>query len=214
MAVAIGRNNQANSADPDSQNYCQPGVQATSDDATWLEISGFKRSITFYKREGGQWCYYCQFSMTSDTASYEPTVRTLLDNDDICAGRTSSSTHPTTYLASLPAADAVFEAAYLASQGGDLIRSTQRACANMRTQPSMSTACIALSTEGSAATATSYFPVSVRRTHDHWMCTPHVHAQRMCMHSACACACACTCPGLLHARVLRDANPDPDLALP
>ena len=186
MAVAIGRNNQANSADPDSQNYCQPGVQATSDDATWLEISGFKRSITFYKREGGQWCYYCQFSMTSDTASYEPTVRTLLDNDDICAGRTSSSTHPTTYLASLPAADAVFEAAYLASQGGDLIRSTQRACANMRTQPSMSTACIALSTEGSAATATSYFPVSVRRTHDYWMCTPHVHvhvhAQRMCMH--------------------------------
>lgn len=167
MAVAIGRNNQANSRDPNSDNYCYPGIQATSSIATENEISGFKRSITFYKREGGQWCYYCQFSMTSDTASYEPTVRTLLDNDDICAGRSSSSTHPTTYLASLPAADAVFEAAYLSSQGGDLIRATQRACANMRTQPSMSTACIALSTEGSAATATSYFPVSVCCTQDY-----------------------------------------------
>ena len=131
MAVAIGRNNQANSRDPNSDNYCYPGIQATSSIATENEISGFKRSITFYKREGGLWCYYCQFSMTSDTASYEPTVRTLLDNDDICAGRTSSSMHPTTYLASLPAADAVFEAAYLAGQGGDLIRATQRACANM-----------------------------------------------------------------------------------
>lgn len=167
MAVAIGRNNQANSGDPDSQNYCYPGVHATSHDATWGEISGFKRSITFYKREGGQWCYYCQFSMTSDTASYEPTIRTLLGNDDICAGRSSSSTQPTTYLASLPAADAIFEAAYLASQGGDLIRETQRACANMRTQPSMSTACMALSTEGGAATATSYFPVSVCCTQDY-----------------------------------------------
>ena len=131
MAVAIGRENSANSRDPNAQNYCQPGVQATADDATWGEISGFKRSITFYKREGGQWCYYCQFSMTTDTAAYEPTLRTLLDNDGICAGRSSSSTHPTTYSPSLPAADAVFEAAYLAGQGGDLIRATQRACANM-----------------------------------------------------------------------------------
>ena len=177
MAVAIGRNSRANAADPDSQNYCQPGVMATSSSATEREISGFKRSITFYKREGGQWCYYCQFSMTTDTASYEPTVRTLLDNNDICAGRSSSSTHPTTYMASLPAADAVFEAAYLASQGSDLIKATQRACANMRTQPSMSTACIALSTEGGAAAATSYFPVSVRRTRDYCMCTLHAHTQ-------------------------------------
>ena len=131
MAVAIGRENAANARDPNAQNYCQPGVQATADDATWGEISGFKRSITFYKREGGRWCYYCQFSMTSDTAAYEPTLRTLLENEGICAGRSSSSTHPTTYSSSLPAADAVFEAAYLAGQGGDLIRATQRACANM-----------------------------------------------------------------------------------
>lgn len=167
MAVAIGRENSANARDPNAQNYCQPGVQATADDATWGEISGFKRSVTFYKREGGQWCYYCQFSMTTDTAAYEPTLRTLLDNDGICAGRSSSSTHPTTYSPSLPAADAVFEAAYLAGQGGDLIRATQRACANMRTQPSMSTACMALPTEGGAATATSYFPVSVCCTSDY-----------------------------------------------
>ena len=46
MAVAIGRQNQANSRDPNAQNYCQPGVQATADDATWGEISGFKRSVT------------------------------------------------------------------------------------------------------------------------------------------------------------------------
>ena len=56
MAVAIGRDNQATS----NQNYCQPGIMATADDATWGEISGFKRSVTFYKREAGQWCYYCQ----------------------------------------------------------------------------------------------------------------------------------------------------------
>ena len=128
MAVAIGRNNQASTTNP---NYCYPGIMAAADDATWTEISGFKRSVAFYKREGGQWCYYCQFSMTTDTAAYEPTLRTLLDNDGICAGRSSSSTHPTTYSPSLPAADAVFEAAYLAGQGGDLIRATQRACANM-----------------------------------------------------------------------------------
>ena len=42
---------------------------------------------------------------------------------------------------------------------------------NQRTQPSMSTACMALPTEGGAATATSYFPVSVRHTPE----LPHAH---------------------------------------
>ena len=128
MAVAIGRNNQASTTNP---NYCYPGIMAAADDATWTEISGFKRSVAFYKREGGQWCYYCQFSMTTDTSAYEPTVRTLLDNDDICA-HGSGTTTLTTYPASLPAADGVFEGAYLSSQAGDLIRGTQRACANVR----------------------------------------------------------------------------------
>jgi len=170
MAVAIGRDNQATS----NQNYCQPGIMATADDATWGEISGFKRSVTFYKREAGQWCYYCQFSMTSDTASYEPTVRTLLDNDDICAGRSSisTSTRLTTYPSNMPAGDTIFQAAYLANQGGDLIMGTQRACVNMRTQPSMSTACIEIAADGAATTAatttaTTYFPVSVCCTHDY-----------------------------------------------
>ena len=48
MAVAIGRENSANARDPNAQNYCQPGVQATADDATWGEISGFKRPVTFF----------------------------------------------------------------------------------------------------------------------------------------------------------------------
>ena len=43
MAVAIGRQNQANSRDPNAQNYCQPGVQATADDATWGEMGRSRR---------------------------------------------------------------------------------------------------------------------------------------------------------------------------
>ena len=49
MVVAIGRNNQAYA----NQNYCYDGVMATGNDDVWQEISGYKRSITFYKREGG-----------------------------------------------------------------------------------------------------------------------------------------------------------------
>ena len=54
MVVAIGRDNQATF----NSNYCNPGVMVDADDATWGEISGYKRSITFYKREGGTWCYF------------------------------------------------------------------------------------------------------------------------------------------------------------
>lgn len=168
MVVAIGRNNQAYA----NQNYCYDGVMATGNDDVWQEISGYKRSITFYKREGGVWCYYCQFSMTSNTNDYEPTVRTLLDST-VCphssgadAGEGST---PTTYPGTMPTADDVFQQAYLSDPNGDLIKVTQRACANMRNEPSMSTACIALSPHGSGVgvVATEYFPVSVCCTSDY-----------------------------------------------
>ena len=134
MVVAIGRENQANY----NNNYCQPGVMVDADDDAWTQISGYKRSITFYKREHGTWCYYCQFSMTSDTSAYEPTIRTLLDTT-VCAHSadaaaaaavaTPTATTAAEYPATMPEGDDTFVQAYLANPNGDLIQTTQRACA-------------------------------------------------------------------------------------
>lgn len=155
--VAIGRSNQAYA----NSNFCNDGVMSKDDDATWTEISGFKRSITFYKREAGAWCYYCQFSMTTDQSSFLPTVRTLLDTS-VCGG---SAAEAAAYPSTMPAGDALFEATYLADPDADLIRATHSSCANMRDEPSMSTACMALDPHGGGGA--SYFAVSVCCTSDY-----------------------------------------------
>jgi len=167
MVVALGRTSQAYA----DQNYCYDGVMSMANDNVWGEVSGYKRAVTFYKREGGVWCYYCQYSMTTDTNDYEPTIRTLLDST-VCPHSSggadpSQGSTPTTYPDTMPMADDVFQQAYLSDPNGDLVKVTQRACANMRDEPSMSTACIALSPHGSSSIATEYFPVSVCCTSDY-----------------------------------------------
>jgi len=173
MAVAIGRTNQK----AYNSYYCQPGVMADdASNAQWAENDGYKRSMTFYKKEGGQWCYYCQFSMTYDDADFAPTVRALLDNPNICGGTPlppsppplPPSPPPVTYPDSMPDADAVFRQAYLADPEADLIKTTQHACANMRDELSMSTACMLLSPAAVDNGSTAlWFPVSVCCTTDY-----------------------------------------------
>lgn len=106
-------------------------------------------------------------STTPTTATPTTTTPTSVSPTSVSPSSTPTTAEPTSLADSLPPGDAIFRAAYLANTEGDLIKSTQKECAVMRTEPSMSTSCIPLSPQGGGTAV--FFPVSVCCTFDFCM---------------------------------------------
>lgn len=85
LFAAIGHSGSAQ-WDTDS---CKTGVTLGNDsagDPTWSKLKSSQRDVSFFKKENGKWCFYCKFSMNTHTADFQPTIRKLLDTDNICGG--------------------------------------------------------------------------------------------------------------------------------